>query len=246
MKETEGKPTSLEAAKPGDIEAIHHLREAVIAGRNWYISLLEAMGLWTSTEEIYRGREYNYLVSGEAFDWLLLSERLCQAADGLLPENEKNDLVFHGRPPVVLGSSDVKEFIGASKYCQYLNYFYGITVEGMLLLAVQEEVNKERQALLQSREADISEEAYHRIYGAGKTDLLDNFREKCHIPKNRSMRLTELKEFTYWLFKYRIKYCEKARVASDTKKALAYLKRQWEKKGLFAALATDDPCVLRS
>jgi len=32
-----------------------------------------------------------------------------------------------------------------------------------------------------------------------------------------------MKEFTYWLFKYRLKHCDKARVASDTKKALDWL-----------------------
>ena len=40
-------------------------------------------------------------------------------------------------------------------------------------------------------------------------------------------------------FKYRLKKCEKARIASDTRKALGYLKRQWEQKGVFGALATD-------
>lgn len=42
------------------------------------------------------------------------------------------------------------------------------------------------------------------------------------------MDMTMLKEFTYWSFKYRVKTCDKARIASDTKKALTWLK---EKKG---------------
>jgi hypothetical protein len=37
--------------------------------------------------------------------------------------------------------------------------------------------------------------------------------------------LTEMKEFTYWCFKLRVKVCEKARVASDTQKGLMWLKR---------------------
>ena len=35
--------------------------------------------------------------------------------------------------------------------------------------------------------------------------------------------LSELREFMYWLFKYRVRMCEPARVASDTRKALAQL-----------------------
>jgi hypothetical protein len=35
-----------------------------------------------------------------------------------------------------------------------------------------------------------------------------------------------MKEFTYWRFKYRLDHCEKAKVASDTKKALHWLKSQ--------------------
>ena len=48
-----------------------------------------------------------------------------------------------------------------------------------------------------------------------------------------------MKEFTYWLFKYRLKRCEKARIASDTKKALDYLKKQWRQKSVSQALAAD-------
>jgi hypothetical protein len=35
--------------------------------------------------------------------------------------------------------------------------------------------------------------------------------------------LTNLKEFTYWLFKYRVHYWDPARVASDTRKAMLRL-----------------------
>jgi hypothetical protein len=35
----------------------------------------------------------------------------------------------------------------------------------------------------------------------------------------------ELKELTYWLFKHRLRQCDPARVASDTRKALAQLSR---------------------
>jgi hypothetical protein len=54
-----------------------------------------------------------------------------------------------------------------------------------------------------------------------------------------STTLDEMKEFTYWLFKFRLKRHEKARIASDTKKGLDYLKRQWRQKGIIQVLATD-------
>ena len=69
--------------------------------------------------------------------------------------------------------------------------------------------------------------------------MLDNFRQEKGYPEIDSITLGELKEFTYWLFKYRLKKCEKARIASDTRKALEYLKRQWHKKGVFKVLAAD-------
>ncbi len=234
--------TSTDARTASDAEAIRHLQQSISSGKNWFVALLEAMGLWTSTEETYRGRAYRYVIAGEAFDWLLLAERLCQAVDSLLPESEKNALVFQGKPPLSLSSADVKKLIGQSKYCQYLNYFYGITIEGLLALAVQEEVQKERPALMSIKEADVIEEAFVRIYGTGRISLLEAFRNQKHYPKSRSMTLDEIKEFNYWLFKYRIRHCEKAKVASDTKKALSYLKRQWANRGLFAALAIDDSC----
>ena len=118
-------------------KAIEHFREAVIAGHNWYISLLEAIGLWTAAEEMHAGRRYHYLIDGEAFDWLLLAERLCQTANGLLPEDEKDTLLFGGRPPVELSAEEMQRLISPAKYQQYLNFFYGVIIEEALLVTVQ-------------------------------------------------------------------------------------------------------------
>ena len=84
------------------------------------------------------------------------------------------------------------------------------------------------------------DEVYQRIYGATKASLLKRFRHEKGFSQPLSITITELKEFTYWLFKYRLMQCEKAKVASDTKKALEYLKRQWTNKGFFGALTTDE------
>ncbi len=232
--------TSLPSTSAGDAEAIRHLEQAIIGGKHWYLALLEAFGLWASAEETIKGRIYRYLVDGEAFDWLLLAERMCEVVDGLLPDDEKNALLFHGKPPLNLNKKEVRELIGSSKYHQYLNYFYGITVEEALLMAVKDEVHKERWMLGGGDEHKTTVEAYQRIYGAAETVLLQHFRREKGYSKLKSITLTELKEFTYWLFKYRLSHCEKARVGSDTKKALDYLRRQWTRQGFWGALITDE------
>jgi len=207
----------------GNNKAIRYLEQAITGGKHWYIALLEAIGLWTDGEETHNGRHYRYLIDGEAFDWLLLAERLCEAVDGLLPDDERLALLFHGEPPIRLTKEKFKKLIGSGKYHQYLNYFYGITVEEALIQAVQEEVRKERRTSGYNNEHNLVNEVYRRIYGATKTILLKRFRREKGYPRLRSISLTELKEFTYWLFKYRLKQCDKARVASDTKKALEQL-----------------------
>ena len=219
-----------------DAEAIKHLQEAIASGKHWYIALLEAIGLWDSAEETHNGHSYRYLIGGEAFDWLLLAERLCGVVDGLLPEDEKLALLFHGKPPLDITKGQFKELIGSGKYHQYLNYFYGITVEEALILAVQDEVRKERRASGYVRERDTANEVYRRIYEATRTVLLRYFRREKGYPELRSINLTELKEFTYWLFKYRLGHCDKAKVASDTKKGLDWL----NKNGLSRRLVIND------
>jgi hypothetical protein len=206
-----------------DSEAISHLKQAIMSGKHWYIALLEAIGLWTDGEETVNGRRYRYLIDGEAFDWLLLAERLCQAVDGWLPEEERIALLFHGEPPIRLTKGKFKKLIGSVKYHQYLNYFYGVTVEEALLQAVLEEVRKERRTSGYNNEPNLLNEVYRRIYGATKAILLKRFRREKRYPQLKSISLPELKEFTYWLFKYRLQQCDKARVASDTKKALEQL-----------------------
>jgi len=209
----------------GDTEVIKYLAQEIANGKHWYIALLEAIGLWDTTEETHNERTYYYLIADEAFDWLLLAERLCQAVDGLLPDDEKTALLFYGEPPLNLPTKQFEELIGSTKYHQYLNYFYGITVEEALVLSVQEEVRKEKRASGYYEEQDPTNEAYRRIYSATKAVLLRHFRRDKGYPQLRSISLTEMKEFTYWLFRYRLMRCDKARVASDTKKALDWLNR---------------------
>jgi hypothetical protein len=216
----------------GSTEAVRQLVQAVSGGKHWYLALLEAMGRWTVAEELVGGQRYRYLVAGEAFDFLLLAERLCQAVNGLLPDGDKIALLFHGYPPLRLTEAEFKKLIGTAKYRQYLNYFYGIIVEEALFLAVQDEVRKERRAVGFTSEHDVVSEVYRRVYGAPRGVLLRRFRKEKGYPHLKSIGLSELKEFTYWLFKYRLKRSEKAKIASDTSKALRWLRRSGLARGL--------------
>jgi len=222
MTGSNGQPSS-HLVPAGDKAAINHLIRAIKDGQNWYISLLEAIGLWESTRETYNDRAFCYLVSGEAFDWLLLAERLCEEVEGQIPDNEKDSLLFYGEPPVDIHVDKFKELIGHVKFHQYLNYFYGITVEEGLAWAVHEEVRKETWTSGFHKEMDTTNEAYRRIYGKPRAVLLRHFRQDNGYSQLKSISLIHLKEFTYWLFKYRFKYCDRAKVASDTKKALTWL-----------------------
>ncbi len=215
----------------GDIEAISYLKQAIASGKHWYLALLEVIGLWTKARESIDDRTYSYLIDGEAFDLMLLAERLCQSIDGLIPEEERDELLFHSKPPIQLSIEEIKALIGQGKYSKYLNFFYGIIVEEALISAVQDEVRKERWLAGLNNENDITDEAYRRIYGSTQLALLKKFRKEKGYRQSRSISLSELKEFYYWLFKYRLKKCDKARVASDTKKALLWLKKHSTKKG---------------
>ncbi len=193
-------------------------------------------GLWETAEGNWQRTQLPYLIDNEALDWLLLAERLCDTLS-LLPETEKAALLFHGQPPVRLSPGRFRELIGENKYRQYLNYFYGITAEEALIKAVEEEVRKEMHLSGYLNGKDSANEAFHRIYGSSRALLLRKFRKEKKYPHLKSIGLSELKEFTYWLFKYRLRQCDKARVASDTKKALDWL----DKMGYFSRFKGAEP-----
>jgi hypothetical protein len=74
-------------------------------------------------------------------------------------------------------------------------------------------------------EEGAEDPVFERIYGATRLDLLREFREERGAIMADHIALSEWREFMYWLFKYRVKNQEPARVASDTRKALAQLSR---------------------
>ena len=213
------------SSSQGCQEAVRHLEHAIMEGKGWFTALLETMSLWTVPEEIYQGRYYRYLIAGEAFDWLLLAGRLAKEVDGLISEEDKKALFQYGRPPDYVTEEEFKRLLGAAKYRGYLNYYYGITVEKAIAEAVEKEIQKERLSKGYQGEKDLTEEAFSKVYSASRNELLKTFRKEKMYPNRRSMTPSESKEFTYWLFKYRLKMSDKVRLASDTKKGLEQLHR---------------------
>ena len=218
-------------------EAVRHLKQAITGGKFWFLALLEAIGLWTQVEETIDGCRRRYLIDGEAFDWLVLAERLCGELEGVVSLDETADLLLRGIPPLELTRGSLQELMGRAKYQAYLNFFYGVVVEEAVVLAVQEEMRKRRLAQGFGEEVDLLDEIYCVLYGEGRDQLLAGFRAEKRYPQRRSTDLGELKEFTYWLFKYRMKHTDSARVASDTQKGLNYLRRQWAGNGSLLSIA---------
>jgi|GEM_PF-98186 len=220
-----------------DGEAIDPLAAYLSAledGAPWFEAMMQAIALWERPQEAVDGRQYRYLIGGEAFDWLLLAERLIDAAPGYVPAAEAERLLFDAHAPggtaspggERLDDERLRALIGEAKHRAHLNYLYGVTVEEALQYAVELEVSKERVTVhIRDPRADDAaiDPVYERIYGRPRGALLREFRDEAGLPHGTHISLTELREFMYWLFKYRVRTCEPARVASDTRKALAQL-----------------------
>jgi hypothetical protein len=234
---------------------VAELKRAVAADEtHWFLALMQAVREWPLPQETIGGRTYRYLVGGEAFDWLLLAERLTDEIEDLIPDDQREALLFHGRLPEEADEHDVERLLGA-KHRAHLNFVYGVRVEEALQLAVAEEVNKERFASrIWEKNGHADDEACQRLYGATRPELLAEFlaastngRSKksprpAHpevskdgaekngsspgtTPETARISLAELTEFTYWLFRRRVAGSEPALVASDTRKGVAMLQR---------------------
>ena len=205
-------------------DLLARLRELVESGeRHWFVAVLEGAGQWPLAEEDVDGRRYRYLIDGEAFDWLLLAERLCKALADVTPRDEREALLMHGRFPMEVSEEEFRRLLGPAKHRAHLNFFYGVQVEQALQLAVAQEVHKERLCQI-SENGHIDEEVCSRIYGTTRQELLEKFRQTGGLSGDE-LSPGDLHEFTYWLFKHRVSNADPARVASDTRKGLAMLPR---------------------
>jgi hypothetical protein len=138
-------------------QLLSNLREEVAEGKPWFIALVQAIARWPLPEETVRKRDYRYLVGGEAFDWLLLAERLCEELSDLIPREEYEALVFFGRLPSELSEEEFRRLMGHAKYRAHLNYLYGVTLEEMLHLVVEEDVRKEQRSRVWANHASVDE-----------------------------------------------------------------------------------------
>lgn len=168
---------------------IAELKRTVTAGEtHWFLALMQAVREWPLPQETVGGRTYRYLVGGEAFDWLLLAERLCDEIEDLIPDDEREALLFHGRLPDDADENDVERLLGA-KHRAHLNFVYGVRVEEALQLAVGNEVHKERFASRVWEKNGLSDdEAFQRLYGATRPELFAEFRQKSHEPAVKRSR----------------------------------------------------------
>ena len=228
-------------------DVIDYLKQTIAEGEHWYLALLKAMSRWDQADEVVGERRYHYLIGGEAFDWLLLAERLADELDGLVSVSDRERILFHGQPPLEIDEEEFQLLIGTPKYQAYLNYLYGVDVEEALQLAVEEEVAKEGHSHVWSSADRNGETAFQRLYGRPQDELLYEFLKERGIELTDRLEMSELKEFTYWLFKLRVRSHEGARVASDTRKGLAALSRveaAFRQRTAAAAIPTPDQDAL--
>src|SRR5688572_19937514 len=124
MTRDHGSATSSSPLHTGDVDALEQLRRAVLGGEHWFRAILDAVALWTSADEMYRGARYRYLIAEEAFDWLRLAERLADEITDFVPAAELQSLLFHGVFPIPLDDEEFRRRIGPAKYRAHLNFFY--------------------------------------------------------------------------------------------------------------------------
>ena len=124
------------------------------------------------------------------------------------------ELLFTGKFPASFDEAQVKELLGVHKRRGYLNYYYGVVVEEALQLAVEREVHKRKVSNGNQYQDDFSEEVFQKVYRESQATLTEEFRQEAGYESVEIMSVTQMKEFTYWLFKYRIQTSEKANSTS--------------------------------
>lgn len=221
LAELEPEPDPLHAG------IIAQLRQRAGRQEFWHVALLQAMGQWSLTHESVAGRDWQYVIGGEALDGLALAQRLCLEIPNVVPPYELESLLFHGQWPERMSQERLRELIGPYRYTALLNFRYGVVVEEALQLVSEESIRKSRLARCYQDSDEVIEDAYRHLYGDTRTNLLPEFlRDSGGIlgADPDALSLTAWREFTYWLFKRRVKKWHPARVASDTRRGLQRLR----------------------
>lgn len=206
------------------LKALENMNNSILNGEPWALPLLKAIGEWRLPAEDIDNLKVQYFLAGEAFDWLLLAERLLRyVPDGHIPDEDKEALLFHGRLPSYITSTDFKVALGAEKYRAHLNHFYGVILEEMLWSVTYNEVEKARTVKGLQHAIGIEDEISNRLYRSTLKTLTGKFQKENERGRSMKFTFTQYQEFAYWLFKKRISNSDQARSASDTKKALEAL-----------------------
>ena len=212
-------------------QIVNNLRLAITQGSEWTSAVVKAMASWEIPEEKYLGSLYIYLIAGEAFDWILLAQRLCYAIRDLIPEYDMERTLFLMNFSG-LQAENFQENLGPSKFRGYLNFYYGVFVEQALQLATELEIQKHYTGNGVLYKDDYSDESFSKIYGLSQNNLLKKYSDEHKIPIKDSITTSEHNAFTYWLFKYRLKSSDQSKTASDTAKGLNQLQMMWPKQNL--------------
>lgn len=221
-------------------QAVEAFQRALRRGDEWYGALLDVIARWVAPAEAVEGITHRYLLAGEAFDWLLLAQRLIGAAGALVPEDEAERLLVHGISPRAESEEEFEAAIGAAKYRAHLNFQYGVIVEELLLLAAEMELAKAGRLVgAGGPVADVL--AYEHVYGKTLDELKTAYATETNEVIGDRVTQSQMQAFTYWLSKYRVLTAEPARVASDTRKAMAMLSRMEGGRARIASLRDPRP-----
>lgn len=205
-------------------QGVESFRRALERSDEWYPALLAVIARWSHPREERDGTIYHYLIGGEAFDWLLLAERLLGEVNDLVPPQEAERLLLFGIAPDAGDDESFEAAIGTPKYRAHLNFQYGVVIEELLLLSVEQEYQKAGR-LVGSGQAMPDVAAYDHVYGKSLDELMMLCGSECDVPLLSPISLKNWQSFTYWCSKYRVRTGEPARVASDTRKAVALMSR---------------------
>ena len=215
------------------LAAISRLKSSIgSAESDWQLTVLEAMAAGPLANEDVGGETFEYLIGGEAFNWRLLAQRLLGECGSVIPDETlwewlSDSVLFAG-----FEEPDFMRAVGVDKFRAHLSYFYGVTVEQSLLVAVEEEVTHQRVGSGRQLSDGSLERAYALLYGDEREHLWEVFRLEAGVHAAREgwrhrdeHSLGSEDSFTYWLFKLRMERSDPAKIASDTRKGLAKLER---------------------
>ena len=215
------------AADTNTAATLTWLRAAAGITLPWPQAILRAIGQWTLPAETVAGQRWHYVIGGEALDWLTLAHRLSDAIPDAIPPSELESLLFHGQLPSSIDPETFRRLIGTYRYTAHLNYQYGVVVEEALQLAIEESVRKNHLAQCYGDSAAVMRETYRHLYGDTEGALYREFSADAGgqwVDDSGALSLTGYREFTYWLFKRRIRKWHPARIASDTRRGLDQLR----------------------